>query len=240
MRYSDKIEGDAVVDVIAALIEDHTMVRIKFALSEAERICIINSQRTISNLAYFQIDMPTDVPHPEDAEEWQVEMLFDFMGRDRLNYSFTASGGIMMGDKLWVKLPAHIERIQQRSNFRIDTPKRSLLELTVAEQTYTLILENISLGGAFCRAKRSLKTGVVRVPVQTENIIEDLRLEIPADDGPAEVSIRRSRIARVVKDPDKRLRAYGIEFLEIGRHEKARLTRIIYDLQRRFLKHRLK
>ena len=115
-----------------------------------------------------------------------------------------------------------------------------MVRIWIIPYRFQYILENISLGGAFCRAKRSLKTGVVRVPVQTENIIEDLRLEIPADDGPAEVSIRRSRIARVVKDPDKRLRAYGIEFLEIGRHEKARLTRIIYDLQRRFLKHRLK
>jgi hypothetical protein len=70
--------------------------------------------------------------------------------------------------------------------------------------------------------------------------IENLHLVVPADDKPTEVLVRLSRIARIVKEPDKRLLAYGIEFLEIGREEKARLTRIIYDLQRRFLKRRLK
>jgi hypothetical protein len=240
MSFSDRIEGDAVVDIIAGLIEDNTLVRVKFVDSEAERICIINSQRPISETPYFQIDLPEDIPLPEDEADWQVAMAFDFMGRDRLNYSFMATGGIIMADKLWVELPQQIERVQQRNNFRIETPKKSLLELTLAEKRYALLLENISLGGAYCRARRSLKSGLVRLPVEKGSEIEDLRLVIPADDGPVEIFVQRCRIARIVKDPDKRLLAYGIEFLEIGREEKARLTRIIYDLQRQFLKRRIK
>jgi hypothetical protein len=240
MSLSDKIQGDAIVDVIAALIEDNTLIRIKFTANEAERICVINSQRRISDSSYFQIDIPEDIAVPDNADEWKVAIAFDFMGRDRLNYSFTATGAIISGNKLWIKVPAEIVRIQQRNNFRIDTPKRSVLELSFQEEHYSLILENISLGGAFCRARKSLKSGLVRLPVKVDSQIENLRLVIPADGKSSEILVRLSRIARIVKDPDKRLLAYGIEFLEIGREEKARLTRIIYDLQRQFLKRRLK
>jgi hypothetical protein len=222
------------------LIEDNTLIRINFKASETERICVINSQRRIADGPYFQIDIPEEMAVPDKEDEWKVEMAFDFMGRDRLNYSFTASGAIISGNKLWIKVPAQIERIQQRNNFRIDTPRRSVLDLSYREKRYSLILENISLGGAFGRVRKSLKSGLVRLPVQVDSTIENLRLVIPTDDKPTEILIRLSRIARIVKDPDKRLLAYGIEFLEIGREEKARLTRIIYDLQRRFLKHRLK
>jgi c-di-GMP-binding flagellar brake protein YcgR len=240
MSLSDKIHGDAIADVIAALIEDNTLIRINFKANEAERICVINSQRRIAGSLYFQIDVPEEIAVPDKEEEWRVEMAFDFMGRDRLNYSFSVTGAIISGKKLWIKLPSEIVRIQQRNNFRIDTPKRSVLELSIQEEHYALILENISLGGAFCRARRSLKKGLMALPVQVEAIIENLRLIIPGDDQPTEILVRLSRIARIVKDPDKRLLAYGIEFLEVGREEKARLTRIIYDLQRKFLKRRLK
>jgi hypothetical protein len=240
MSYSDKIEGDAVVDIITALIEDSTLIRIKFKVSEEVRICIINSLRRIAGSPYFQIDMPEDISIPEAADEWKIDMDFDFMGRDRLNYSFTATGGIISGKKVWIKVPSQIERIQQRNNFRIKTPKRSILKFSIQEQDHSLILENISLGGAFGRARRSLKTRSTRSPLQMDTLIEDLRLVIPQEDDSTKILVRQSRIARVVREPDKRLLAYGIEFLEIEREEKARLTRIIYDLQRQFLKHRLK
>ena len=240
MSYTDKIVGDTIVEVITALIEDNTLIRVVFGEIGEERLCIINSQRTISSTPYFQIDMPADIPVSEKKDEWETELTFDFLGRDRLNYSFFATGGIFIGDKLWVKLPKQIVRIQQRDNFRIDTPKKSRAELTLDERRYTLILENISLGGAYCRARRSLKTGLVRLPVEEDARMEDLRLIIPADDKQTEIFVQKCRIARIVKDPDKRLLAYGVEFLEIGRQEKSRLTRVIYDLQRRFLKHRLR
>lgn len=240
MSYSDKIEGDAIVEVITALIEDNTLIRTLFNESGEERLCIINSQRTISSAPYFQIDMPEDIPVPREKEEWKTEMTFEFLGRDRLNYSFTATGGIFIGDKVWVKLPRQIIRIQQRDNFRIDTPKSSRAELTLAEKRYTLILENISLGGAYCRTRRSLKTGLVRLPVKVNTRMKDLRLIIPGENQKTEIFVQHCRIARIVKDPDKRLVAYGIEFIEVGRQEKSHLTRVIYDLQRHFLKHRLK
>jgi hypothetical protein len=240
MNHTDKIEGDAILDVIAGLIEDNTLIRIKTADGAEEGIGIINSQRAISNAAYFQIEMPESISFPENQDEWKAELTFDFMGRDRLNYSFTATGGIIMADKLWVRLPTHIVRIQQRNNFRIDAPKKSLLEVTLKEKRHLLVLENISLGGAFCRARRSLKTGLAPLPVKVHSQIEELRLVILIDGEPSEIFVQRGRIARIVRDPDKRLLAYGIEFLEIGRQEKTRLTRVIYDLQRRFLKHRLK
>lgn len=240
MSYADKIEGDTIVEVITALIEDNTLIRIHFGDSGEERLCIINSQRAISNTPYFQIDMPEDIPVPKERNEWKTELTFDFMGRDRLNYSFTAGGGIFIGDKLWIKLPRQIVRIQQRDNFRIDTPKRSRAEVTIDEKRYALILENISLGGAYCRARRSLKSGIVRLPVKEDSRMTDLRLIIPTDDKNTEIFVQQCRVARIVTDPEKRLVAYGIEFLEIGRQEKSRLTRVIYDLQRHFLKHRLK
>jgi c-di-GMP-binding flagellar brake protein YcgR len=80
----------------------------------------------------------------------------------------------------------------------------------------------------------------MRSQLQVDTMIEELLMVIPKEDKPTEILVRRSRIARVVREPDKRLLAYGIEFLEIEREEKARLTRIIYDLQREFLKRRLK
>jgi hypothetical protein len=240
MSHTDKIEGDAIFDVIAALIEDNTLIRIKTADGSQEGIGIINSQRAISNISHFQIELPDTITLPEERDEWEAELTFDFMGRDSLNYSFTATGGILMGDKLWVRHPIHIVRIQQRNNFRIDTPKKAFLEVTLGARQYRLILENISLGGAFCRARRSLKSGLTPLPAKIDAQIEDLRLVIPMDGSPIEIFVQRCRVARVVKDPEQRLLGYGIEFLEISRQEKTRLTRIIYDLQRQFLKHRLK
>jgi c-di-GMP-binding flagellar brake protein YcgR len=240
MSHSDKIEGDTIADVIAALIEDNTLIRIKTVNGAEEGIGIINSQRAIAKNTYFQIEMPESISFPENSDEWAAELTFDFMGRDRLNYRFTATGGIIMGDKLWVRLPTHIERIQQRNNFRIEAPKKSLLEVTLEAKRYHLILENISLGGAFCRARRSLKAGLEHLPVKEDTRLEELRLVVPMDGKPAEIYVQRCRVARIVKDPDKRLLGYGIEFLEMSRQEKTHLTRIIYELQRRFLKHRLR
>jgi hypothetical protein len=66
--------------------------------------------------------------------------LFDFVGKDKILYSFRTVVGRINGDDIWMEFPEFIERVQRRKFYRIAPPIGTKIYFEVDSGKYGPVL----------------------------------------------------------------------------------------------------
>jgi c-di-GMP-binding flagellar brake protein YcgR len=131
--------------------------------------------------------------------------------------------------------PRWIERHQQRDNFRVKPIYPSKVILHLADSPIHMEIDNVSLGGVYCYCDNKFK------PLfEQEDKHLDMDLSFTLRDDCLVIPIQGARVNRI--ESKHRPRQFGIafEFIKVAKEARRILVQQIYELQREFLKKRLK
>jgi c-di-GMP-binding flagellar brake protein YcgR len=98
---------------------------------------------------------------------------------------------------------------------------------------------NISIGGSLAAWVQTRTDMPENSPLAVAQRLEDVTLVFPAEILQRPIQIETLEIKRVEKKSQQSRYELGLEFYKISNSEKRRLTDLIYELQRQYLRHRL-
>jgi len=239
MASGDTIEGKQREGLFRQLIRANTLITMRVRGVEGyQRLTMITDIRQTRGNHSFAIDPPAQFKEKVSTlPDWNI--LFKFTGPDKIEYSFSSRGGQIEDKEIWLPFPEKIERIQRRRHFRVDTPPGTQIKLMVKKRPRQADILNISQGGLLCvlvRLKKEIRTDPL---LRVGESLSNLTLSCPNEDGPEDtVPIRAAIVRRVEVDPNHYRHRYAMEFMDMTFSEKSDLTRVIYRLQREFLRKR--
>ncbi len=230
----ERIEGKRLKEILDHLVEERTLIKVSLPSKDYTHLTLILGTEKVKGKAYFSMDLTDELV---DIFNSQVvdQLMFEFNGPDKVTYRFTTEETLTKLGRVLVLFPKFIERIQKRSNFRIRTEPDTIARFKWGDRKHKLRIENISLGGLY---------GLTANP-QPENlsvghVLSPVEIVFPVDDQCVLITIEKAVIRRVEHRKRSGRNAYAMEFIEIDRDSRQMLTRQIYDLQRIYLKRRIK
>ena len=227
------ISGRKAFDQLIALLEEKTLVKVAIPDHDYEQLTVITDFRDESDGPLFQIDPPKGI-HQALRERSTSVLLFEFSNDHRLPHRFEANIK-EISHEIWLNAPDVIQRYQLRNNFRLKAPSNVFAVCLIQDNQAKMIVGNISLGGLYCHCPNTFKAAV------SLNLkIDNLDLLFSFGGERQVVSIKRAVVRRIEGRTQPKHFGIAFEFLHMKTEAKKRLTQIIYDLQRDFLKSRLK
>jgi PilZ domain len=232
MTSYESITDRRVDELILDLIRNQTLVKVSTLNHAYEKLTVIIAADGEGADLSFKIDPPEGLISALRRDN-QTVLKFEFTFNDRLPHRFEAPLREIT-DEVWLQRPHQIQRYQLRNNFRIKTPANAHAIGRVQDNEIRMIIENISLGGAFCHCPKSAKSMVVK-----DQIMENLDLFFSFEGASQMVTVEQAVVKRL--EGRTRPRHFGVafEFVKVKPEVQKRLTQIVYDLQRNFLKNRL-
>ena len=237
MQSHDTIADQKALDLIAWLAESRTFLTLSVPHRSYERLTFIIGIGILDAKAAFKIDPPEGLLDllSQAANETSPAMLhFEFTGTDRLQHRFDAPVAIISDQELWLQCPTRIQRDQHRRDFRIQAPDVAELVLYIESKEIRLSVDDLSLGGVLCHCSAPVKALFL-----SDMILEGADLLVTLDGVSCIVAVDRIAVRRIDKGPIAKNYDIAFEFLAIKNEFRKRLTKIIYDMQRRFLRNRL-
>lgn len=233
MSSHEKVPREKIGGLLDALIKNKTLIKVMAPEIDYERLTIVTEARRRRGGECFQIDPPEGLA--EAVQKNAIDTLsFEFSTEDRLPHRFEASV-IESETQIWLWYPDHIKRFQLRNNFRIKAPADANATILIGDTKAKMTVENISLGGIFChcpnRHKELISDGLQCGTIDMVFNFEGQRQMVSVDKG-----IVRRVEGRTLA------RHFGVafEFTHVKADAKRRLTSIIYDLQRSYLRDRFR
>ena len=230
----EKIAGQKVIEIFHQLHGDKTLVKISFPHMKYERLTVITNLRQHNNVRTFQIASPEGLNSIiQESEPGKIS--FEFTSSDHLPHRFTAAIQDAGPQEVWLTYPEYIQRHQLRNNFRIKVPTEDPLQVQIDQTEVHMIIDNISLGGAFCHCPNRHK------PLFKERQrLERLEMSFTLGGHCIEVPIERAVVRRI--DAVTRRKHFGValEFTQMSNEARKKLTQQIYDIQRYYLQKRRK
>ena len=240
MDTSGKITGDKRNELFETLKEQNTLLTLRIAGKDYERLTMVNTVRSTPGGHSFVIDPPRGFDLVvKGLDPWKLH--FRFTGPDKLEYIFSTAGGELSDGDIIIPFPEFVERIQRRRHFRMETPAgcRGLFTHNGIKREISLI--NISEGGCFGVLIR-LKQEMGGKPIlRMGKSVYPFDLILPSgDEGAADrnIQVKKATVRRIEQEAEKGLHKYAFEFIDLPRKDKASLTQFIYHLQRLFLRRR--
>ena len=225
------IQGKNRFDIFEQLQKDKTLIQLRLSGKDYERLTIITGIRARKNALFFLIDYPKGFKEAvSDVEIWKIR--FEFIGNDNLQYIFRTSGGEIFGNEIWIKFPEAIEKIQKRKHFRIEAPFGAKLHFEKRSVRFDMNVIDVSLRGALVNSVQ--KNAILKIGED----LRDVKLVFPSEKKVLMVRIKKASVKRLKKDPRMDRYTYGLYFAMIEKNEEKALTKIIYELQRKFLQKR--
>jgi c-di-GMP-binding flagellar brake protein YcgR len=144
---------------------------------------------------------------------------------------------------IWARLPEIVNRYQRRGHFRLEAPHGTRLCFKINDQSYDLLVINISLGGTLgvlstltIKKERELRE-------KSPDILENVELIFPPnseneDSEDTTVNIKHCKIIRQRRNPETQGYEFAIEFKEMAEDQQKKLTTLFYQWQREYLKKR--
>ncbi len=240
MAELDKVEGNKIDALFDQVIKKQVIVSMFMVGTDYERLtCITDTQQDSQGRQLLIIDMPEGFPSAA-KKVTSLTLKFNFNGPDRVEHIFTTRGGSHSGNEIRVPFPEFVERVQRRKNFRMETPIGTRLLLKI-EKTHAIIsLINVSMGGAYGVLVKHNVRALEGSLLRENQVIHNLGILVPECDDWDEkvIIIERAIVRRIEHDRQKKLYKYAFEFTDIQPSEEHKLTKAIYDFQRKFLKRR--
>jgi len=169
-----------------------------------------------------------------------IEKAFSSSGQGKILLEYADENGVLChfmldvirtsGEKIWGKFPPVIYRVQRRMFFRLKAQPGTKVVFTLKPRREVLgSVRDYSLGGVAFVTEEPL-------PLKTEDLVEDLFLQIPEEGSFIEVPIYAAVVRRVEprSQPGKSL--YALEFLGMSRWTRRHFTSHILGKKRMLLR----
>jgi hypothetical protein len=239
MAEAGKVQGEKLIDLFNDLIVKKAIISMNVVGAGFDRLTCITGMTTDADGSHLLVDPPDDFEEAAAVKDlWHLR--FNFNGPDHLEYIFSTRGGRLIDQGLIIPFPEHVERLQRRRNFRVNAETGTQMNFTLKKIQGIIDLINVSLGGTYgVLVKSNFK--FMRGPVlKMDQQVYDVSMVFPGDnDTPEEtVYVKRAEVKRVEHDQNRGFYRYAFEFKEIEKEEQNKLTQVIYDLQRRYLRRR--
>ncbi len=238
MAKSEKIKGNAITKLFEELITYKTSLKMSLLNSDFEQLTRITALADRHNELHFIIGTQEDFEHASaKTAPWRIR--FEFTGRDHIEYGFTTIGGEIHGNRTFVKMPRVVDRNQRRKLFRINAPAGTKLCLTLDGIRPELEVINLSIGGSLAALVQT-NSEVKGSSLFADNyFLKDAELIFPAEIMRHPIKISAIQIKRVKMNTERERYEVALEFYEIDQSEQQKLTDLIYQLQRQYLRKRL-
>ena len=234
MAEFEKITDQGIFELIEQLQKDRIIIKIHLLGKDYEHLTAVTGVRTKGRIPHFMIDYPRGFREAvTGVETWKIQ--FEFIGKDKVPYTFKTSGGQTSRGKILIRFPESIDRIQRREYFRLGAPVGTKIDSIINSTLHEIVVINISEGGALvsfgkgAKEKSFLKTG---------GLLRDLTLLFPSEEEELKVIIKKALVKTVEKDPLTNHYRYSLQFTDIEKDEKDALRGLIYKFQRGFLRRR--
>ena len=232
------ITGSALTALLNSLIQYKTLLKMILIDTEYESLTRILKIADHNNIPHLVIDIPEGFEKAAaDLDGRQIR--FEFSGPDQIKYTFMTVGAEIVGNRVYLKVPQELERRQRRELFRIDAPQGTHIHFEKDGVRFELKVMNISIGGSLAAWVQTRSEMPGNSPPEVTQRLEDVTLVFPAEILQRPIQIKALEIKRIEQKSQQNRYELGLEFSEISNSEKRRLTDLIYELQRQYLRHRL-
>lgn len=239
MGDAGKVQGEKLTELFNELVQKKVIISMNVVGAGFDRLTCITGITKETSGQYLLVDPPDDFKEAAaDRDLWHLR--FNFNGPDQLEYIFSTKGGVLGEDGLRLPFPDHVERLQRRRNFRVNTLTGTRMYFKLKKIQGVLDLINISLGGTYgVLVKHNFKFmrgSVLKVDQQ----LYDVSMVFPGEENEPDetIHVKRAEVIRVEHDRDRGYYRYAFEFKELEKETQQRLTQVIYGLQRRYLQRR--
>ncbi len=234
-----KIQGGKLVTLFEELIATRTIISMQVAGKDFQRLTCITAIERGADGNHLLVDRPDGFDQAVSDDE-PVQLRFNFNGADHLEHLFETHGLVANGADLKIPFPDHVERLQRRRNFRIDTLPGTKLLFTCGKIQGQIDLINVSLGGAYGLLTKHNQKGLKGSLFKMDQRLYKIGILFPADKSREEdlVLIKKAEVRRIEHDRERKQYKYAFEFTTMDGNNTQRLTEAIYHIQRQFLQNR--
>jgi c-di-GMP-binding flagellar brake protein YcgR len=232
MEDSEKIYGEYRFALLQDLLTGRSPVSFKIEGTEFEKLTFVTGFKQVKTTSYLLVDRFKGLSGALSAGR---DVRLHFTGSDKIQYSFKTRIHEIADHDIWLEFPEFIERIQRRKHFRVVTPLGTGVLLPKNEKTYEGHAVNLSMVGVlFKEAERAEERSEWNVGEEMEQV----QVFWSRDLVSTSISVKKSRVQRVVKDPVTGRCWCALHFLELDNEEEEKLREFIYMSQREALKRR--
>jgi c-di-GMP-binding flagellar brake protein YcgR len=232
MEDVEKIYGEYRLALLQELLAGRTPVNFRIEGTKFEKLTFVTGFKQVKTTPCLLVDRFKGL---SGALSVKRNVLLNFTGGDKIRYSFKTCIHEISEHDIWLEFPQFIERNQRRRHFRVVTPLGTKVFLPKGEKTCEGHVVNLSMVGVlFKEAERSEGR-------PEWNVGEDMQhVQVFSIKGSAStsISVKKSRVKRVVKDPATGRCWCALHFLELDSEEERKLRDFIYMCQREDLKRR--
>jgi len=234
MQNREKIIGEKMLDFFEALVMEKIILKMNMMDKDFERLTMVLEVRTRKGIPYLRIDYPEGLRETLDTDTFG-KIRFEFTGIDKLFYLFTTSGGEFSRDRIWLRGPEFIERIQRRKDFRLEAPMGTRIYIYGADARYEMNVINVSQKGALVALTKNVQE---KERIQIGDHLRYLGLVFPSEEGILEITINEAIVKRIEKDALREHPRIGLQFTDLEKDTERTLKDLIYWFQRQLLRKR--
>jgi c-di-GMP-binding flagellar brake protein YcgR len=234
MPQYENIEGHKLIAHFQAMIKDKTFLQVSLPEGDYDNLTVVTEIVENGKQLSFCIDSPKGLQQAIGKTESPL-LFFEFNSDDRVTHRFRSTILSVSEGSIVCEFPQHIQRHQQRDNFRVKTLYQSQAILHIDNTEIQMEIDNVSLGGVYCYCQTQY-----RQLFEEKAKLPDMELAFTLREECFRIPIQRVQVNRV--EMKHRPKQFGIafEFIRIGREARRHLVQQIYELQREFLQNRLK
>jgi hypothetical protein len=239
MGEAGKVQGGKLTELFSELIAKKVIISMNVVGAGFDRLTCITGMLKDPGGNHLLVDPPDDFEAAAAAKDlWHLR--FNFNGPDNLEYIFSTRGGAICEQGLKIPFPEHVERLQRRRNFRVDTLSGTRMHFKLNKIKGVIDLTNVSLGGVYgALTKHNFK--FMRGPVlKMDQQVYDVSMVFPGnrDMRGITIHVKKAEVKRVEHDQDHGFYRFAFQFDEMEKKEQNKLIQVIYDLQRWYLQRR--
>ena len=232
-----KIRGEKVARSLQYLKDNKGLIKIAVKGASFENVSVLTDIDLQGANPRFCIDPPEGIRDALQLKK-KCSLYCEFNGEDKVLYNFEIAIEDWHGD-FWFPLPAEIERIQRRRNFRLKAPMGTVLTLRQLEPPIKLLVLDFSLGGLLCMVESRRAGNAKSRQLFKGRTLNNLDLTFEEEEGSVLIRILRARIVRTGRNPKTNHEQYAFEFIAIDKTEEKKLTQVLYGMQRKLLRQRV-
>jgi len=234
MHNLDEIRGKGISKALSQLQKGRVILKLNVLGADYERLTIVTDIRTVNRIQCFFIDYPAgfrDAARTSNAGR----VAFEYAGKNNLQYTFRAVIKEITEDGVCMKFPDLINRLQRRKYFRMAVPLGTKIYFldNAGNGNYQANVVDVSLGGVLLRFKKGKEK---KPSLYVDEYLRNIRLTGEESEIIIDITIKKAVIKRVVENSALGSFDYALQFIDIGKNEKIKLDKYIYNCQRELLK----
>jgi len=225
----------APLDTFERLKLKETLIRLRIPGRAYEHLVVVSTVHTDRAIPLVVMDCPEGLTEVL-ATMNDLQLDFEFTGEDEMGYRFSASDARLQDNTFAIALPAELERVQRRSDFRLTAPLGAVFYFTLGDQRKRIKMLDLSASGV-SGILISIQNGTpLPPPLEIGQTIFNLKLELPEKRATRPILIRECTILRVENLPQRGRYRLAVAFSSVDQDHLDELKKYLYDQQRHMLK----